>query len=142
MKKLKIISLFVLLVVLLIAAGILLDLSNRLTETDTSLDGEPSSEESKPSALVSMPAVILLEAKATTTAFALLQQTASASGWAIKSTNYDIGVFIEAIGDRENGQDNSYWLYYVNEEMPMEAADKYLVAPGDKVEFRFEPSPF
>ena len=142
MKKLKIFSLVVLLVVLLIAAGILLDLSNRLAERDISFHEEPPEEEGEPAAPTSTPAIILLEAEATTTVFALLEQEANTAGWAIKSTAYDVGVFIEAIGDRENGRDGSYWLYYVNNEMPMEAADKYEVVPGDKVEFRFEPSPF
>lgn len=133
MKKLKIFSLFVLLVVLLIAAGILLDLSNRLAETEFPFTDNGTST----------PNVIELEANSTSTAFALLKQMASTSGWAIKSKNYEsMGVFIEAIGDKENGQNNSFWLYYVNGEMPMEAADKYLLKPGDKVEFRFEPSLF
>ena len=144
MKKLKIFSLIMLLVVLLIAAGILLDLSNRLAKTDTSFNGEPLDKKNEPTDTLSTstPAIILLEAEITTTAFALLEQKAGMAGWIIRSTTYDMGVFIEAIGDKENGQDNSYWLYYVNGEMPMEAADKYEVAPGDKVEFRFEPSPF
>lgn len=68
------------------------------------------------------------------TAFDLLKK----SGLDLEVKNYDIGVFIEAIGDKRNGQDNKYWLYHVNGEMPMMAADKYMLKSGDKVEFKFE----
>lgn len=68
------------------------------------------------------------------TAFDLLKK----SGLTLEFKNYDMGIFIEAIGNKKNGQDNKYWLYYVNGQMPMIAADKYILKPGDKVEFRFE----
>lgn len=55
---------------------------------------------------------------------------------------YDIGIFIEAIGDKKNGQDGKYWMYYVNEEMPMVSADNMELKPDDRVEFRFEKSSF
>lgn len=68
------------------------------------------------------------------TAFDLLKK----AGLALEVKNYDIGIFIEAIGNKKNGQDNKYWMYYINGKMPMIAADKYILKPGDKVEFRFE----
>lgn len=80
--------------------------------------------------------------KETTTAFALLSLGAEESGLDLKTKEYDIGVFIEAIGSRENGQDGKYWLYYVNGEMPQTAADKKEIRAGDRVEFKFERSPF
>ena len=64
------------------------------------------------------------------------------SGLELEFKEYDVGVFIEAIEGVENGTGNKYWLYYVNEEMPMVSADKQPVKPGDKVEFRFEESTF
>ena len=45
-------------------------------------------------------------------------------------------------GIEENGENGKYWLYYVNGEMPMVSADKKELRPGDKVEFKFEKSPF
>jgi len=75
-------------------------------------------------------------------AFDLLKKGTEELNLTIKTKNYDMGVFIEAIGEKENGQDNKYWFYYVNGEMPMVAADKKLIKPGDKVEFKFEKSPF
>jgi hypothetical protein len=60
----------------------------------------------------------------------------------VTTTNSSTGAFIKAIGDKENGKDDKYWLYYVNGEMPQVSADKKELSPGDKVEFKFEKSPF
>ncbi len=76
------------------------------------------------------------------TAFDLLQEKTQGIGLVLKVQTYDMGVFIEAIGDKENGEDGKYWLYYVNGEMPLLSADKQLLSSGDKVEFKFETSPF
>lgn len=76
------------------------------------------------------------------TAFNLLSDEIEKLNLTLKFKTYDIGVFIEAIGDKENGEDGKYWLYYINGEMSQLAADKRLLSPGDKVEFKFEKSPF
>jgi len=76
------------------------------------------------------------------TAFNLLKSKTEELNLALKTETYDMGVFIEAIGDKENGEDEKYWLYYVNGETPMVAADKKEINPGDKIEFKFEKSPF
>lgn len=76
------------------------------------------------------------------TAFDLLKEKAKQLGFNLKTKNYDIGVMIIAIGNKENGQGGKYWLYYVNKEMPQIAADKKELKEGDKVEFKFAKSPF
>lgn len=76
------------------------------------------------------------------TVFDLLKEASEKQGFLIKSKNYDIGVFVEAINGIEGGQDNKYWQYYVNGETPMVAADKYYLKARDKVEFKFEKSKF
>jgi hypothetical protein len=76
------------------------------------------------------------------TVFDLLKEKTEESNIILKTKTYDFGVLIEAIGDKENGEAGKYWLYYVNEEMPMVAADKKEIKPGDKIEFKFEKSPF
>ena len=53
-----------------------------------------------------------------------------------------MGILIEAIGEKENGKDGKYWLYYVNGEMPQVAADKQILKANEVVEFKFEKSPF
>jgi len=76
------------------------------------------------------------------TVFDVLKNKATEMGLNFKTKEYDFGVLIEAIGEKENGQGGKYWLYYVNGEMPMVSADKTILKPGDKVEFKFEKSLF
>ncbi len=76
------------------------------------------------------------------TAFGLLKNKTEELNIILKTKTYDIGTMIEVIGDKENGQDGKYWLYYVNGQMPMVAADKNELKSGDKVEFKFEKSSF
>lgn len=76
------------------------------------------------------------------TAFDLLKKEAEELNIPLKIKTYDIGIFIESIGNKENGRDGKYWLYYVNGEMPWVSVDKYELNPGDKIEFKFEKSPF
>jgi hypothetical protein len=76
------------------------------------------------------------------TAFDLLKNKTDEAKIALKTKNYDIGVLVQAIGDKENGAGGKYWLYYVNGEMPNVGAEKKQINPGDKVEFKFEKSPF
>jgi len=76
------------------------------------------------------------------TAFDLLEEKTNELNKALKTEVYDFGVLVVAIGDKENGEDGRYWLYYVNGEMPMVSADKMELKSGDKVEFKFEKSPF
>ncbi len=150
MTKAKIISLVLLLVVLGLAGWRLIDFSNELKIANL-LEEEPLEEKTATSTLVMIDNGVgaprsfelQLEANSTTTAFDLLQQTAGLAGLEVKSKSYEeMGVFIEAIGDKQNGDDNKYWLYYINGEMPIVAADKQLVMPGDKIEFKFEESTF
>jgi hypothetical protein len=92
--------------------------------------------------LLSKAIEIETEFKERMTAFNLLSDETEKLNLTLKFKTYDMGVFIEAIGDKENGKDGKYWLYYVNGEMPQLAVDKQLLNPGDKVEFKFEKSPF
>jgi len=72
------------------------------------------------------------------TAFDALNDAAQKTGKVIKIKKYDIGVFIEAIGGKENEKNGKNWLYYVNGVMPQVAADKYELKNGDSIEFKFE----
>ena len=76
------------------------------------------------------------------TAFDLLREKAAGANLTLKTKSYDMGIFVEAIGDKENGQGGNYWLYYVNNESPNVASDKKEIKAGDKVEFRFEKPSF
>ena len=86
--------------------------------------------------------VVSIEFKENMTAFDLLKAGAEKLSLPLKTKQYDMGVFIEAIGKIENGQNGKYWLYYVNGKTPMVAADKTIIKITDKVEYKFEKSLF
>jgi len=73
-----------------------------------------------------------------TTAFDLLKDKTGELSINLETKSYDLGIFIEALGERRNGEDGKYWLYYINDEMPMTASDKQPVNSGDKIEFKFQ----
>ena len=76
------------------------------------------------------------------TAFSLLKEKTEELGCSFETKTYDIGIFIESIASKKNGDNGKYWLYYVNGEMPQVSSDKKELKAGDGVEFRFEKSPF
>jgi len=83
------------------------------------------------------PKEFVLEISTSTTAFDLLQEAGFVAGLAVESQEYDFGVFIEAINDKRNRQDNKYWLFYVNGELSQLTPDKVVVNSADKIEFIF-----
>lgn len=76
------------------------------------------------------------------TVFDLLKEATAKFKLVLKIKQYETGILVESIGGVKNGQDKKYWLYYVNGKMPMVSVDKNKLNPGDKVEFKFAPSPF
>jgi len=77
------------------------------------------------------------------TAFDILKNKARELGITLKTKDYgDMGIMVEAIGEKENGQGGKYWMYYVNGQWGDVASDKKILNSGDKVEFKFEKSPF
>jgi hypothetical protein len=54
----------------------------------------------------------------------------------------EMGVLVEGIGGKINGQDKKYWQYYVNGQQPMIGADKYILNDNDKIEWFFKESEF
>jgi hypothetical protein len=72
-----------------------------------------------------------------------LTQAAEAYGLPLETKSYgDMGTLVNAIGDLTGGQDNKYWIGYVNGSSLTVAVDKQTVAPGDKIEFKFKESIF
>ena len=83
-----------------------------------------------------------IEFKQGMTAFDVLKNKAEELGLDLKTEQYDFGIFIKAINGVENGADKKYWTYYVNGQLPMVSSDKNTINSGDKIEFKFEKSPF
>ncbi|MCL5011204.1 MAG: DUF4430 domain-containing protein [Patescibacteria group bacterium] len=87
--------------------------------------------------------VFELAVKQNETAFDLLKEAVSQAKLALQTKDYgQMGILVEAIGNRKNGQDGKYWMYYVNGEAAYVACDKQIIQAGDKVEFRFEKGKF
>lgn len=135
--------------IVIIIAGAGFFFSNKNLSPLNSLKESTSPQESvkKEAVLVidsgdGLPQTFQVEFQEGMTAFDLLRNKTEELNIALKTKTYDIGIFIEAVGNKENGQDGKYWMYYVNGEMPMVAADKKEIKAGDKVEFKFEKSPF
>lgn len=53
-----------------------------------------------------------------------------------------LGSLVVQIGDLRNGEDNKYWQYLINDEMPMVGADAYILEAGDKIRWEFRESEF
>jgi hypothetical protein len=76
------------------------------------------------------------------TAFDALKKALERLDIELATKKYEQGIFIEAIGEKKNGDDNKYWLYYVNGKMPEVSCSKQFIKPGDKIEFKFQTSPY
>lgn len=70
------------------------------------------------------------------TALDVLRDVAEREGVALKTKDYPMGVLIDQIGTRANG-DGGYWLYSVNGRMIPHAASAKRVTSGDTVRFFF-----
>lgn len=71
-----------------------------------------------------------------TTAFEALSEVAVQNSINLKTKQYDFGVFVESIGEKENTSDRA-WIYYVNGASGEVAADKRELNDGDIVEWRY-----
>ena len=135
-------------IVIIIAGAGLFVFNNPLFPLTSPKETAPLQESIKKEAVLGIdfgdgsPKTFQAEFKDGMTAFDLLKSKTEELNIILKTKTYDVGIFIEVIGDKENGQDGKYWMYYVNGEMPMVAADKKEIKAGDKVEFKFEKSPF
>lgn len=76
------------------------------------------------------------------TVYDLLNALAGENQIQMETQESSLGILIQAIDGFANGQDNKYWIYYVNGQMaPLGVAEQKL-SPDDKIEFKFEANPF
>lgn len=80
-----------------------------------------------------------VELKANQTVLDLLKELAANNNIDVQTKDYgELGVLVTKIGDKENGQDNKYWQYFVNGAKPLVGADRYQLTGGENVEWKFE----
>lgn len=85
-----------------------------------------------------------LEVSPGTTALGLLELLdAEDASWELVTEDYgSMGVLVEGIGERQNGDGGLYWQYSVDGVMPMVGADVYEIQDGDTIEWKFTESQF
>ena len=76
------------------------------------------------------------------TAYGLLLDAAKIENIDVKATYYGQydSIFVDSISSYSGGDDNRYWIYYVNSESGMVGADKYIIKNNDIIEWKFEKS--
>lgn len=71
-------------------------------------------------------------------ALSLLKTVAESNSIPMTQQEYaGLGTLVESIGDKHNGADGKYWLYYVNGAVTPVGADAYTVQNGDVIEWVF-----
>ncbi len=66
-----------------------------------------------------------------------LLEIAKEKGFNVETKQFKYGVLVEKIDNVGNTKD-SYWTYFVNNKMGEVAADRYLIYPSDKVEWKYQ----
>lgn len=65
-----------------------------------------------------------------------LQEVASGEGIRIETKEYKYGLMVEEINKIKN-TNQKYWMYSVNNKPGQIASDRYLITPGDSVEWKY-----
>jgi hypothetical protein len=74
------------------------------------------------------------------TVYGFLLEAAKKGGYNVNTTYYGTfdSIFIDSIANIENGDDNKFWVYYINEQSGSVGADKQKVENDDLIEWKFE----
>ena len=77
------------------------------------------------------------------TVYQALEQITQKQDLSIKTEYFEAfqSLLVQSIHIDDNGENNCYWQYYVNGELPMVGCDSYMIKNGDIVEWRFEQIP-
>lgn len=70
------------------------------------------------------------------TAFSVLEKVTSENDIALDIQQYDFGVFVKKIGEKE-GSAEMAWIYFINGQSGQVAADQMELSPKDKVEWKY-----
>ncbi|OGL87708.1 hypothetical protein A3I42_01780 [Candidatus Uhrbacteria bacterium RIFCSPLOWO2_02_FULL_49_11] len=105
---------------------------------------EIQKQESAEQATVQMVILKITNKEAKTYEYPLVYQSNSTAldlfKWAgvpVEMKTYDFGSFVESISGVK-GEQGRWWIYYLNGAAATMAADKYMVKPGDVVEWKYE----
>lgn len=65
-----------------------------------------------------------------------LVKVAKDNNMSVEVKQYEFGIMVDKIGNIANSK-NSAWMYTVNDKPGQIAADRYLIYPGDKIDWKF-----
>lgn len=72
------------------------------------------------------------------TVLEILKKLTAANNLTLETKDFkDLGIMVDKIGGRANGQNKKYWQFFVNNQYAQTGADKTFLKNGDNVEWRF-----
>ncbi|MBT6691106.1 DUF4430 domain-containing protein [Candidatus Parcubacteria bacterium] len=75
--------------------------------------------------------------------FTITQKISAQENWDFGFEDYgDMGILVTSISDKENGQDQKYWQFFVAGQQPLLSADKYYPPQGTTIDWKFQTSEF
>ncbi len=72
----------------------------------------------------------------TQSAYQALVTAAKKNNMTVETKQYKYGVMVTKVGDSAN-TNNSSWMYWVNGKQGQIASDRYVIHPGDRIEWKF-----
>ncbi|MBT4849426.1 DUF4430 domain-containing protein [Candidatus Parcubacteria bacterium] len=75
--------------------------------------------------------------------FTITQDIALQQNWEFASEDYgEMGILVEKIKDKENGESKKYWQYFMDLQQPQVSAEKFYPTPGQYIQWKFQASEF
>jgi len=71
------------------------------------------------------------------TPFSALETACSIAGWSLKYDNYSYGKLVVSVNGYTNGDNATYWQYWVNGVYASVSSDSYMLSDGDAVLWSF-----
>jgi hypothetical protein len=68
----------------------------------------------------------------------VLQLVSDENSFALETQESSFGVYVEGLAGKTGGDNNKYWMYYVNGESATVGVADYIIEEGDSIEFKFE----
>jgi hypothetical protein len=72
------------------------------------------------------------------TALDVLRKVAGDNNLELDTQESTYGVYVNGLAGKTGGDNNKYWLYYINGESATMSVVDYIINEGDSIEFKFE----
>lgn len=68
----------------------------------------------------------------------VLRKVTSENNLELDTQESTYGVYVNGLAGKTGGDNNKYWLYYINGESATMSVADYIINEGDQIEFKFE----